>query len=414
MPAPIIPLSPIPAGVTPPPGPSLVPLRERVQAMDEDRSDTPGKDDGTDAADMAVPGGLPFIVQGNVIPTLQAPRLGAGNGDRIIEALHALPAPVTPAEGAGHLPADRPAGGGRVPPDAGRGAGGRRAVIPSTATMASPPPPSVAATPDGRAGPGTAVSSRSGSGGAEGTPWAALPLSAASPAAPLAPAGDSSPVLEPQPRMPPAPPSPAVLAAPAAAAQPPTAPTPGERPQAAQRHAVSLLDARPDAAGPPTALPTRPSGPASDPAARERAQSLPGGQDVPNPLMAAGPDRQTDPAGSPDGRGSVPVPPSPDGVRQALARAAPPPSPATITVPFQSWGDGHAVIGTWSPAGVSAAGVQGITLRGTSGAVTDAMQTASVGEDAHGEATVWRIAASDASGDAPQRRPPPPPAEEDA
>lgn len=431
MSAPITPLSPNPVAVTTPSGPSVVPLRERVQAMDEDRSDTPGKDDHMDSADALVPGVFAVIAQGRVPLLMQVPRLETGRAERATEVLPGPPAAVTMAGLACALPAERPAGSDSVLPDPGPRAGGRRVVIPSAATMAAPPsssmsaatmatppPPSTAAqTRDGRATRSAAVSvlsgNENGNGNVETLRSPASPVTAPSRATPRASAG-ASPAVHALPlRTPPAPLSPAVPAAPGAAPQS-TAPTPDERPQVGQRAPVSFLNERADDAGLPIAAPAMPAGPEPDPAVRERAKGATDGQDALNPLITAGPERGTGQTGTPNARAAVVVPPPPDGARHASGQAVPPPSPSTITVPFQSWGTGHSVIGTWSPAGTSAAGIQGITLRGTSGAVTDAMQTASVGEGAAGEATVWRIAASDPSGDAPQRRPPPPPAEEDA
>ncbi len=101
-----------------------------------------------------------------------------------------------------------------------------------------------------------------------------------------------------------------------------------------------------------------------------------------------------------------------DRMRHAASRSVT--ASASVTVPFQSWGESHGVTGTWQAESLLTGGHPSITLRASSIEVRDALQAA-LDSDADPPAGMLRVEPTRDARDAPHRRSSTPfPAEEEA
>ena len=363
---PITPVSPVSVPTPTPSAPPPVPLRERLPEARRDASDGTPRDTPEERNDDLVP------VAGQPVPPRIAQQLrrwlaAAEHGAAATPpaslpanppdpstpgALAALAAPCSVADGSGPVGAPDTQRMPLTPP--GQATDARAVIQPHAGEVGTKPPVTPGALTVPTPGP------------ADGTERRAAPLASSVSMAPTAASGD-------------------VESAP--------------RNHLAERAAPSRVA---DTPPPPAARgATDPKGGAgTDP--RDAATAGQGPMHLQTSTGIGGGAEGTAPSGR---HGTPAVPPAPtEGIRQLAA--GPAPVTPTLTVPFQSWGDTHSVIATWSPASVPGGGLQGLTLRGTSGAVADALQAVSMEEGA--DVGTWRITPNEKSGDAPHRRSPPP------
>lgn len=410
MSAPITSLSNAPVTPSATSGVPAVPLRERVQALDKDRADEPMQEECMDREDNPASIALP-VIERDSLPLLahllhQGRAVSSGATAESLQhirvGLAARHAGMLPATGDAAENSASAGAPGRVTPGAG-------AVPAPEHSTQMPPPSTTQGAPQAQIPAASSVSlsapvlSADGEGGSEqpGTPIARAVVTAAPPSLGTGErsAIKASLVASSQ-----------VIGEVTASAMVTNPATRGSGERTPSDHAAGPVAHSRDAGVSPAPI-GHPPGSSQGRNAADHPDATATGHTVQNLPLPTGSGKVPESAGTQAGRAAPAVPPAPtEGVRQMAGQPAA--SPSTITIPFQSWGERHSVIGTWSPAGLSTAGLQAITLRGTSSAVTEAMQTASAREG--GDLGTWRIAASEQSGDAPQRRAPPPPVEEDA